>query len=171
MKQLNTFKSKCFLSHSYNHDNTPDTKHHGRKFPLRDNCITGKYTTTANMEKQFLLHNLGLKMRKTEQNKMCVKKVLKYLLGVEVVKVFPVLSSFLSAQNIIRAIFTICNTRNGIYFYTISIISRRMEAQNTAITLDRSFCIRIRTRGGIYGKIQLQGNPEGSGHILPCIPT
>ena len=35
------------------------------------------------------------------------------------------------------------------------------------------YCIRIRTRGGIYGKIwpKHEGNPEGSGLILRYIPT
>ena len=32
------------------------------------------------------------------------------------------------------------------------------------------FCICIRTRGGIYGEIW-PGTPEGSGHILPYIPS
>ena len=35
------------------------------------------------------------------------------------------------------------------------------------------YCICIRTRGGMYGKIwpEPKGNPEGSGLILPYIPT
>ena len=35
------------------------------------------------------------------------------------------------------------------------------------------YCIRIRTRGGIYGKIwpEPEGLPLGSGLILPYIPT
>ena len=35
------------------------------------------------------------------------------------------------------------------------------------------YCIRIRTRGGIYGQIwpEPEGNPSGSGLILQYIPT
>ena len=45
------------------------------------------------------------------------------------------------------------------------------------VKLIQTHCIRIRTRGGMYGKIWPEpeglpeGNPKGSGLILPYIPT
>ena len=43
----------------------------------------------------------------------------------------------------------------------------------TTEQLNSKSCISVRTRGGLYGKLwpEPEGNPEGSGHILPYILT